>query len=548
MYQNVNSSFPASWPLSIQVAPEELARIQAEFSGEYLGILEQARTGSLPPPTDRRFQSEAWRANPLALLNAHLWQLSSRAMNRMVDAAQVSESLRNRLRFSVMQWLEATAPTNFIFTNPEVQQLLLESGGQSLASGMRLLLEDISKGRMSQTDESGFELGVNIAVTPGSVVYQNSLMQVIQYAPLTDKVHARPLLIVPPCINKYYILDLQPENSFVRYAVEQGHTVFLISWRNPLPGDTDGTATASWADYLEEGVLRALQVASDISRQPQVNALGFCVGGTMLASALALAHARGLQPVASLTLLTTLLDFSDTGVLDVFIDETHVRLREQQLAQGGLLTARELATTFSFLRPNELVWNYVVNNYLKGLPPPAFDLLFWNSDGTNLPGPFLTWYLRNTYLENKLCTPGGVQIGGDAIDLSSLDMPAYVYGSRDDHIVPWRSAYASCRLLAGPRRFVLGASGHIAGVINPPAKKRRSYWSVAGQMAEGELAPSADAWFETATETAGSWWPDWVSWLTQHAGPQRKAPARTGNTRYKALEPAPGSYVRVRAV
>lgn len=548
MYQNMNVPFPSSWPPPVNVAPEELAQIQAEFSREYAELLEQARTGRLDAPSDRRFRSDVWKANPFALLNAHLWQLSARAMNRMVDVAQVSEPLRNRLRFSVMQWLEATAPTNFVFTNPEVQQLMLETGGQSLARGMHNLLEDMGKGRMSQTDESGFELGVNVAVTPGAVVYQNPLMQVIQYAPLTASVYARPLVIVPPCINKYYILDLQPDNSFVRHAVEQGHTVFLVSWRNPLPGDTDGSDQAGWADYLEEGVLRALQVVADISRQPRVNAVGFCVGGTMLANALALAHARGERPVESLTLLTTLLDFSDTGVLDVFVDEMHVQMRERQLAQGGLMTARELATTFSFLRPSELVWNYVVNNYLKGVPPPAFDLLFWNSDGTNLPGPFFTWYLRNTYLENRLCKPGSVQINGHAIDLGSLDMPAYVFASREDHIVPWQAAYASCHLLTGPRRFVMGASGHIAGVINPPAKNRRNYWAVQDAMAEGESAPPADAWLAAAPEVPGSWWPDWADWLTQYAGAQRKAPAKPGNTRYKALEPAPGSYVRVRAV
>lgn len=546
MYQNVNSTNPASWPVTL--APEELAKIQAEFSHEYAELLELAHRGSLAAPSDRRFRSDAWQNNAFALLNAHLWELSARAMNRLVDAAQVSEPLRNRLRFSVMQWLEATSPSNFIFTNPEVQQLMMETGGQSLAKGMQNLLQDISKGRMSQTDESVFELGRNIAVTPGAVVYQNPFMQLIQYAPQTEKVYSRPLVIVPPCINKYYILDLQPENSFVQHAVEQGHTVFLVSWRNPLPGDTDGSHQATWADYIEEGVLRALGVAADISRQPQVNALGFCVGGTMLASAIALAHGRGERPVESLTLLTTLLDFSDTGVLDVFIDEAHVQLRERQLSQGGLLTARELATTFSFLRPSELVWNYVVNNYLKGVAPPAFDLLYWNSDGTNLPGPFFTWYLRNTYLENRLCEPGHVQINGTGIDLTSLDMPAYVFASREDHIVPWQSAYASCDLLTGQRRFVLGASGHIAGVVNPPAKKRRSYWAAPGQLAEGDPAPHPDAWLENAAETAGSWWPDWAAWLAGHAGNQRKAPAKPGNARYQALEPAPGSYVRVRAV
>lgn len=546
MFQNVTAQ--PSWPKIINVAPEDLAQIQAEFSREYARLLEQARAGTLEPPADRRFQGEAWKSNPYAAFQAHLWALSGRVLNKMVAAADVSEQVRERLSFTVMQWLEATAPTNFLITNPEVQRLIIETGGQSLAKGMRNLLEDMRKGRMSQTDESVFELGRNVATTPGSVIYQNRLMQVIQYAPLTEKVHARPLVIVPPCINKYYILDLQAENSFVRHAVEKGHTVFLISWRNPLPTDTDGSDRLGWDDYLDDGVLRALKVASEVTREPQVNALGFCVGGTLLGCALALAHARGERPVASLTLLTTLLDFSDTGVLDVFIDEMHVQMREQQLSRGGLMSARELATTFSFLRPGELVWNYVVNNYLKGLRPPAFDLLFWNSDGTNLPGPFFTWYLRNTYLENRLCKPGAVQIRGQSIDLRTLDMPAYVYASREDHIVPWSAAYASCHLLSGERRFVLGASGHIAGVINPPAKKRRNYWVGEHNFAAGEAAPAAGQWLSKATEIPGSWWPDWLQWLEGHAGALHKAPARPGNASYKPLEDAPGSYVRVRAI
>lgn len=547
MYQNVN--FPsAAWPASIHVAPTELARIQAEFVRDYAALLDQARSGRLDTPDDRRFSSDAWKANPFALFNAHMWQLSVRTMHRMVDAANVPEPVRNRLRFSVMQWLEATAPTNFVFTNPDVHQLMLETGGQSFARGMKNLLEDMTRGRMSQTDETAFELGRNIALTEGAVIYQNPLMQVIQYAPLTDTVYAKPLVIVPPCINKFYILDLQPGNSFVRHAVEQGHTVFLISWRNPLPSDTDASAKAGWLDYLEDGVLCALRVASDITRQPQVNALGFCVGGTLLGSALALAQARGERPVDSLTLLTTLLDFSDTGVLDVFVDETHVKMRERQLAKGGLMTARELGTTFSFLRPGELVWNYVVSNYLKGVPPTAFDLLSWNADGTNLPGPFFTWYLRNTYLENRLCKPGGVQLGGHDIDLATLDMPAYIYASREDHIVPWKSSYASCDLLTGPRRFVMGSSGHIAGVINPPSKRKRSYWAMPDSLGPDQAAPSPDDWLASAPETPGSWWPDWAEWLAQHAGQQRKPPARPGNGRHKPIEPAPGSYVKVRAL
>ena len=531
-----------------KLKPQALTQIQGDFMREYVELLQLAKEGKLGAPADRRFRGAHWENNQSALLGAHLWELSSRTLNRMVDEAEVPEAVRNRLRFSVMQWLEASCPTNFLATNPEVQQLMLETGGQSLARGMANFMEDLGKGRLSQTDESQFELGKNVAITEGSVIYQNPYMQLIQYAPLTPQVFTKPLVIVPPCINKYYILDLQPENSFVRYAVAQGHTVFLVSWRNPLPTDTDEILRATWLDYLEEGVLTALRIASEVTRQPKVNALGFCVGGTMLSCSLALAQARGEKPVESLTLLTTLLDFADTGVLDVFITETHIRMRELQLGSGGLMPARDLATTFSFLRPGELVWNYVVNNYLKGQTPPAFDLLFWNSDGTNLPGPYYTWYLRNCYLENKLSKPGGVVLDGQPIDLSALDMPAYLYASRDDHIVPWKSAYASCGVLSGERRFVMGASGHIAGVINPPVKNRRSYWTSESRLAPGQEAPRADEWLETASEHAGSWWPDWASWLQHHAGEKRKAPSRQGNTQYPVLEAAPGSYVRVRAL
>jgi len=373
-------------------------------------------------------------------------------------------------------------------------------------------------------------------------------MQLIQYAPLTDKVHQKPLLIVPPCINKYYILDLQPENSFVRYAVEQGFTVFLISWRNPLPGDTDGIKDATWGDYLKHGVLQAVDIACDVSEQAQVNALGFCVGGTLLASALALARAEGRDPVASLTLLTTLLDFEETGVLDVFVDELHASSRERQLGHGCLMSARELGTTFSFLRPSELVWNYVVNNYLKGESPQKFDLLFWNADGTNLPGPFFTWYFRNTYLENNLKVPNRVTVDGQGIDLGRLTMPAYIYGSRDDHIVPWHASYKATHLLSGSSRFVLGASGHIAGVINHPAKKRRNYWVHDAQSSSRKNVSGPDAWLDAATQYTGSWWPDWTSWLSSHSGGLVDARTELGNAHYMSLQPAPGDYVKVKAV
>src|SRR5690606_27915605 len=417
------------WPVPVSVSPDQLASIQAEFSKGWADIVFQAQQGTLMPPPDRRFKGDAWASNPVSLVMAHAYLLSGKAIQQMVDAIQLPDQARERLRFSCMQWVEAMSPANFLATNPEAQQRMRDSNGESLRAGLNSLLADIQKGRITQTDETRFVVGRNLAVTEGQVVHENRFMQLIQYAPLGSTVYQRPLLIVPPCINKFYILDLQPHNSFVRYAVEQGFTVFMVSWRNPQVSDDDGVDTATWPDYLQEGVLEAIQAVCGITRQKQINALGFCVGGTLLSSALALAMARGHDPVASLTLLTTLLDFHDTGVLNVFVDELHARARERQLSGGGLMSARELATTFSFLRPNELVWNYVVENYLKGEAPPAFDLLFWNADGTNLPGPFFTWYFRNAYLENRLKAPGEVCVDDKALDLGTLSMPAYIYGS-----------------------------------------------------------------------------------------------------------------------
>ncbi|MCB5363927.1 class I poly(R)-hydroxyalkanoic acid synthase [Pusillimonas sp. CC-YST705] len=537
------------WPMPLGIPPEALVEIQAQFSRGWQKVLAAARDGSLASPSDRRFRAQAWSANQGAMLMAHAYLLSAHAMQSMVESAQMPEPMRDRMRFGVQQWLDAWAPSNFLATNPDALQTLLDSKGQSLLDGLNNFMHDVQQGRMSQTDESGFEVGGNLAITPGQVIYENHLMQVIQYEPLTPTVHQRPLLMVPPCINKYYILDLQPENSFVRYALESGFRVFLVSWRNPLPDDDDGILSAGWSDYLKEGVLQAIEVVQGVTRQPKINALGFCVGGTLLSSALALAHAQGDDPVASLTLLTTLLDFKDPGILEVFIDELHVQTRERQMGKGGLMTARELATTFSFLRPNELVWNYVVSNYLKGEVPPPFDLLYWNSDGTNLPGPFFAWYLRNAYLENRLKEPGAIEIDGHRLNFGVLDMPAYVYGSREDHIVPWRSAYASTALLKGPQRFVLGASGHIAGVINPPKSGRRSYWAH-DEIAYGcdQIPADPQQWLEQAQEHRGSWWPDWAQWMASHSGPKRKAVKTCGNAKFSPIEAAPGRYAKVRAL
>jgi polyhydroxyalkanoate synthase len=375
-------------------------------------------------------------------------------------------------------------------------------------------------------------------------VFENEFFQLLEYKPLTAKVYERPFLLVPPCINKYYILDLQPENSLIRHAVSEGHRVFVVSWKNA----GEEIAKRTWDDYIEHAAIKAISLVQEISGSEQINTLGFCIGGTILATALAVLEARGERPAASMTLLTSFLDFSDTGILDIFIDEGSVRMREMTLGAesaggGSLLKGQELATTFSFLRPNDLVWNYVVGNYLKGETPPPFDLLYWNSDGTNLPGPMYCWYLRNTYLENKLKEPGALTVCGEKLDLSKIAAPAYLYASREDHIVPWQGAYRSTSILKGKRRFVLGASGHIAGVINPPLKKKRSHW--VGKTAS--LPADPEAWLAQAEERPGSWWTDWTDWLRPFGGKQVAAPKAPGNRKWKAIEPAPGRYVKEKA-
>jgi len=540
----MNSTFPEGLVLPPGISKEAITSIQQDFLQAWQRLSQEATQGHLPALKDRRFAAPAWASSPPHLLMAHLYLLSTEAMQKMVEASDASAELKERLHFSVMQWVEAMSPANFLATNPDAQAAVIDSGGQTLVAGVVNLMGDLQKGRITQSDESQFVVGTNVATSVGSVVFQNKFFQLLQYSPTTPTVFQRPLILVPPCINKFYILDLQPENSFVLDALAQGFTVYLMSWRNPLADDTDGFEKATWDEYLTDGILTALKVTQEISGQSQINALGFCVGGTLLAAGLAVAAAKGENPVASLTLLTSMVDFKETGPLGVFVDEQHASLREQQIGHGGLMSARELGTTFSFLRPNELVWNYVVSNYLKGESPVAFDLLFWNSDSTNLPGPFFTWYFRHTYLENKLSQPNALTCCGVPLDLRKVKVPTYLYGSREDHIVPWHSAFASAAIFPGPNRFVLGASGHIAGVINPPAKHKRHYW-VAEQPVNGQ---TAEQWFAEASQCSGSWWPDWNNWLASHSGERVKASKKLGNKAYPVLEAAPGSYVKVRAV
>jgi polyhydroxyalkanoate synthase len=537
----------------VSLAPESLGSLQAEYlksatalwNGSLTSLQPDAATGQVPKAPalkDRRFSASEWSANPSASYMAQMYLLNSRTLMQMADSVQGDAKTKARIRFAVQQWIDAASPSNFLATNPEALQLALQTKGESLSKGIQQLMGDIRKGQVSQTDESVFEVGRNVASSEGAVVFENELFQLIEYKPLTPTVHERPMLFVPPCINKYYILDLQPGNSVIRYTVEQGHRVFVVSWRNPDESLKDKT----WDDYIEHAALKAIEVVRRITKTDTINTLGFCVGGTILSTALAVLAARGEHPAHSVTLLTTLLDFSDTGILDIFVDETLVKAREMTIGADapsgpGLLKGQELATTFSFLRPNDLVWNYVVGNYLKGEAPPPFDLLYWNGDATNLPGPMYCWYLRHMYLQNELRKPGALTVCGQKVDLGKIKAPVYFYGSREDHIVPWMAAYRSVALFKGKRRFVLGASGHIAGVINPPAQRKRSHWT------NDQLPDDAQAWLDGATEHAGSWWPDWAGWLKSHAGGQMPAPRSYGGRGFKAIEPAPGRYVKAKA-
>ena len=525
---------------------ETMGRLQQEFATNHTALWASIlgrRPGEnfdpivAPDPGDKRFSSSEWSNNPMYDYLRQAYLINSSFLRQVTDNVPMTDGrAKARLQFLTRQYIDALSPSNFAATNPEFIRTALETEGKSITRGIQNLLSDLDKGRVSMTDETVFEVGRELAITPGAVIFENDLIQLIQYAPLTEKVAQTPFLIVPPCINKYYILDLQAENSFVRYIVEQGHTVFLVSWKNAGPEDANKT----WDDYVERGPLTALKVVREITKVQKPNVLGFCVGGTILATALAAARARGEDPVASVTFLTTLLDFSDTGEIGCLVDEASVQMRENTIGKGGLLRGQELANVFSFLRANDLVWQYVVGNYLKGGTPKAFDLLHWNSDATNLPGPFLAWYLRNMYLENSLRVPGRLTVAGQKIDLAKIDVPAYFFAAREDHIVPWTTSYLGRALLGGDTTFVLGASGHIAGTINPAAKNRRSYW------VNPTRVPSPDEWLAGAQEHPGSWWVHWIEWLNGFGGRQVAARGRLGNARYEPIEPAPGRYVKVR--
>ena len=517
---------------------EKLRALEEAFYRDHLSLwteLSAPREGTAisAASDDSRFEAPEWRL-PFFHYLQQTYLLNARFLRELGNLAELEPQAKRRLQFQLRQLSDAMSPNNFAATNPEVIKLAAQTGGESLAQGMKLLAADVARGRISMTDEQAFEVGRNLATTPGAVIFENEVMQLIQYASMTPQVHEYPLLIVPPFINKYYILDLQPENSFVRFCVEQGFTTFIVSWRNIPPE----LGRLGWDDYIEKGVLAPLQVIKAICRAERVNALGFCVGGTLLACALAVMAARKQNLVASLTLLATMLDFSDTGDISVYVDRDFVERSEQEFRERGSMSGGKLASTFATLRANDLVWHFVVDNYLKGKQPKAFDLLYWNADGSNLPGRLYAYYLRNMYLENNLRIPGKLEACGVPLDLGAITIPAYVVATREDHIVPWKSAHASAALLGGRTEFVLGASGHVAGIVNPASKDRRHFWLNSSAWVE------ADAWLADATQHAGSWWKHWADWLRSQSGARKPAAQKPGNTQYPEIEVAPGRYVK----
>jgi polyhydroxyalkanoate synthase subunit PhaC len=546
----VTKAFLEAWSRML-ADPFRLAEAQVKLWQDYWSLWQnsmlrlmgqQAAPVAEAPRGDRRFKHEAWQNNFLYDYIKQSYLIAARHLHGTLAGVQgLDEQTAKKVDFYTRQYIDALSPSNFVMTNPEVMKETIESGGQNLVKGFSNLLEDLTRGngsglRLKMTDDRAFKLGENIAVTPGKVVFQNELMQLIQYEPATEQVYKRPLLIIPPWINKYYILDLREKNSFVRWAVEQGHTVFVISWVNP----DERFAKKTFEDYLNEGPLAALKAVEKATGEPEVNLIGFCLGGTLLATALAYLATKGDKRVASATFFATLIDFEQPGELEVFVDEGQVEALERRMEGRGYLEGSEMATTFNMLRANDLIWSFVVNNYLLGRDPFPFDLLYWNSDSTRMPAAMHSYYLRNMYLKNRLREPGGLELAGTPIDLTRIEAPLYFISTLEDHIAPWKSCYAGARLFKSPVRFVLGGSGHIAGIINPPSANKYGYWT------NDALAESADAWLAGAKHAAGSWWTDWARWAAEKGGD--KVPARKpGDGKLKVLENAPGSYVMMRA-
>ena len=530
--------------------PLKLAETQMNLWWEYMTLWQgstlkmlgvPAAPVAVPDKGDRRFKHEDWQEHFLFDYVKQSYLIAARWMHKTVaDVEGLDPDTAKKVDFFTRQYIDAMAPSNFALTNPEVLHETVRTGGENLVKGLNNLLGDIERGqgqlRISMTDSKAFELGVNIATTPGKVVYQTDLMQLIQYEPTTKKVAKRPLLIIPPWINKYYILDLREKNSLIKWALDEGQTVFVISWVNPDVTLRD----KSFDDYMFEGPMAALDAIEQATGEKEINALGYCLGGTLLAAWLAYMAAKKDKRVVSASFMTALTDFRASGELNVFIDEAQVASLEKKMNERGYLEGSEMATTFNMLRANDLMWSFVINNYLLGRDPMPFDLLHWNSDSTRMPACMHSYYLRNMYLENKLREPGGITLGGVPIDLSKITIPTYFVSAIEDHIAPWRATYQGPKLFGGNSTFTLSGSGHIAGMINPPAANKYGYWT------NDKLADTADKWLEGARQHEGSWWTHWRGWLEDKMGPQVAARVPGKGGKLKVLEPAPGSYAKLR--
>lgn len=534
--------------------PAKLLEAQVSLWQDYMNLWQTTAArmmGHEPDPViapgkdDRRFKDAAWNDNQVFDYIKQSYLLTARWMQNTVRNVEgLDDKTAKKVDFYTRQFVDAMAPSNFVMTNPEVLRATIESRGENLVKGLENLLEDLDRGKgklqITMTDAQAFEIGKNVAIQPGKVVFQNDLIQLIQYTPTTAKVAKRPLLIIPPWINKFYILDLKPQNSFVKWAVDQGHTVFIISWVNP----DEKLAQKSFTDYMLEGPLAALEAITKGLGEKSVNVIGYCLGGTLLACLLSyLQTKKRADLIASATFLTTMIDFAEAGELSIFIDEEQLTALEDKMNQRGYLHGAEMAATFNMLRANDLIWSFVINNYLLGKEPFPFDLLYWNSDSTRMPAAMHSFYLRNMYQKNLLIQPGGIELDGVKIDLTKINLPSFVLATREDHIAPWVAAYAATQTYKGPVTFVLAASGHIAGVVNPPAAGKYGHWI--GKSNKSYPAKPED-WLASAEQRHGSWWPEWQKWITAFADGEVDV-RQPGTAKLKAIEDAPGSYVKVMA-
>ncbi len=531
--------------------PAKLAEAQMGLWQDYMQLWQNAAKGMLgqgaesvitPEKGDKRFRGEDWENNQIFDFIKQSYLLTSRWMHNTVqDVEGLDDETAQKVDFYTRQFIDAMAPTNFVATNPEVLRETVESKGENLVRGLQNMLDDLERGKgklaIKMTDTDAFEVGQNIAVSPGKVIWQSDLIQLIQYEPATEQVYKRPLLIVPPWINKFYILDLKPENSFIKWAVEQGLTVFVISWVNP----DQRLAEKSFEDYMTDGIYAALDGIKAACGEEEVNIIGYCLGGTLTGATLGHMAANDDHRIKSATFFTALVDFTEAGELKVFIDDEQVAQLEQKMKeQGGILDGAAMATTFNLLRSNDLIWSFVINNYLMGKDPFPFDLLYWNSDSTRMPAEMHSFYIRNMYQKNLLSQPGGIEMCGTPIDLRQVDIPVHIISTKEDHIAPWKGTYVATQLYTGDTTFTLAGSGHIAGIVNPPSAKKYGYWS------NPEHPADPDEWFAGGTHHEGSWWPQWGKWIAKQSG--RKVKARSpGSKDAPILEDAPGSYVKVRS-